>query len=307
MKDFLYKTGIFSLIVMLSFLGILSMAGGYTDAFYVRFTTPRQDNLILGTSRAAQGIQPKALNGILNRNFFNYAFTVDYSPYGPVYYESIKKKLNKEVSDGVFIVTIDPWSISSLTEDPNDSTNFREADLMLANTSNVNVKPNFSYLINNLQGEYYAILLTPLASKNYLHSDGWLEISVSMDSVLVDKRRNVKLKAYNEFLRQYKFSSFRLEYLEKTIKYLNEYGSVYLVRLPIHSEILEIENKLMPDFERKIENVVSLAQGYFDMTDMNAEFSYTDGNHLYKESGVIVSEKIADWIRENRWVKTTRE
>lgn len=307
MKDFLYKTGIFSLIVMLSFLGILSMAGGYTDAFYVRFTTPRQDNLILGTSRAAQGIQPKALNGILNRNFFNYAFTVDYSPYGPVYYESIKKKLNKEVSDGVFIVTIDPWSISSLTEDPNDSTNFREVNLHLANTTNVNVKPNFSYLINNLQGEYYAILLTPLASKNYLHSDGWLEISVSMDSVLVDKRRNVKLKAYNEFLRQYKFSSLRLEYLEKTIKYLNEYGSVYLVRLPIHSEILEIENKLMPDFERKIENVVSLTQGYFDMTDMNAEFSYTDGNHLYKESGVIVSEKIADWIRENRWVRTTRE
>ena len=29
----------------------------------------------------------------------------------------------------------------------------------------------------------------------------------------------------------------------------------------------------------------------------NSEYIYTDGNHLYKESGKIVTEKIAHWIK----------
>ena len=45
---------------MLPIIGIhlylASFAGGNTDSFYRRFTSPQQSNLILGNSRAAQGV-----------------------------------------------------------------------------------------------------------------------------------------------------------------------------------------------------------------------------------------------------------
>ena len=101
-----------------------------------------------------------------------------------------------------------------------------------------------------------------------------------------------------ENLPQYQFSSLRLEYLQKTIEFLNQHGNVYLVRLPLHPDMMVIDNLLMPDFNEKIEQLAPLSKGYFDMTVYNDEFSYTDGNHLYKSSGKIVTDKIAQWIKE---------
>ena len=72
---------------------------------------------------------------------------------------------------------------------------------------------------------------------------------------------------------------------------------MYLVRLPIHPDMMAIDNQLMPDFNNKMQNIVPLTEGYYDMTKLNNEFSYTDGNHLYKESGVIVTRMIAQWIK----------
>ena len=56
---------------------------------------------------------------------------------------------------------------------------------------------------------------------------------------------------------------------------------------------MKIEEKLMPDFERKIEAVIKSADAYYDFSKQNSEFIYTDGNHLYKDSGKIVSEQMA--------------
>ncbi len=54
----------------------------------------------------------------------------------------------------------------------------------------------------------------------------------------------------------------------------------------------------MTDFNEKIQIIIPLTNGYFDMTKLKNEFRYTDGNHLYKESGKLVSTKIAEWIKE---------
>ena len=297
MRRFLFKITVFVLLVVISFVWVLSLADGFTDPFYIRFTTPKQNNLIIGTSRAAQGLQPDVLNFFLNRDFYNYAFTMGHSPFGPSYLKSIKKKLNSDEKNGVFIVTVDPWSISSTTTNPNDSLNFREVNLCVANTPKVNIKPNFSYLINNLGGNFYKIVLKN--SPMYLHTDGWLEVTLDMDSSIVSKRLKNKLDDYrNNYLPTYKFSNLRMEYLIKTIKFLNKHGKVYLVRLPIDSKLMEIENEFMPDFGDKIQSIIPFSNGYFDMTQMNNEFSYVDGNHLYKVSGELVSEKIADWINK---------
>jgi len=298
MRKFIVQITILSILVLVAFALILSRANGYTDPFYIRFTTPKQQNLILGTSRAAQGVQPEVLKNAFNRNFNNYSFTIAHSPFGATYLESIKNKLDHDQKDGIFIITVDPWSISSTTLSPNDSLNFRELELCLSNTPKVDRDPNYTYLLRNLKGKYRELVIRKKAGL-YLHNDGWLEISINMDSAIAEKRIAERVEMYRTTnLPYYQFSSLRLEYLQKTIEFLNQHGNVYLVRLPLHPDMMDIDNLLMPDFNEKIEQLAPQTKGYYDMTIFNDEFSYTDGNHLYKESGKIVTNKIAKWIKE---------
>jgi len=296
MRRFLIQVVLFSVVLLVSFCLILTMANGYTDPFYLRFTTPQQENLIIGTSRAAQGVNPALLEKVFDKKIYNYAFTVDHSPFGETYLNSIKNKIKKGDKPGTFIVAVDPWSISSKIKNPNDSTSFREVDLCLGNTQNVNSNPNLLYLIKNLGGKYHTVL-TQRTGPCLLHENGWLDVSIGMDSLSMNDRIDSKVKIYRENnLPRYKYSSVRFRYLKETIKFLKGYGKVYLVRLPIHPKIMAIENELMPDFNEKIKSIVHMSEGYYDMTDLNEKFLYTDGNHLHKTSGAEVSTKIANWM-----------
>ncbi|AUP79342.1 hypothetical protein [Flavivirga eckloniae] len=297
MNKFIIKSLIFSSITLIIFLWICLKADGYSDPFYIRFTTPKQNSLILGTSRAAQGLQPKVFNATLNENISNYSFTMAHSPFGPTYLNSIKKKVNSHAKNGTFIVTVDPWSLSSFTKTPNDSSSFRELKLELENTPIVNMNPNVVYLLNNWNKNYYN-LIWHKKSKMFLHKDGWLEVNISLDSIDILNIEN-KEKMYREsMLPIAQFSKTRFNYLKQTITFLKKHGEVYLVRLPIHPKIMQIENELMPNFDNDIKEVVSLTRGYLDLTNRNSDFNYTDGNHLHKTSGKIVSEIVASWINK---------
>jgi len=296
LKAFLIKTTVYIFIVGLTFIITLSFADGKVDQFYLRFTSPAADNLIIGTSRSAQGILPSTINEELNRKFFNFSFTIAHSPYGPVYLNSIKKKLNPNTKDGIFIVCVDPWSISALKEYPNDSLKFGERSLCLATTKEVNQYPNFEYLYNNLGGKFYEIFFR-FNNELYLHNDGWLEVTIPMDKKSVNDRINQKIKDYTNFnSAKFCYSDLRFLYLKKTINFLKNHGKVILVRLPLHQEIFKIEQEYMPSFNEKITELLPIVDSYYDMTNDNKNYIYTDGNHLYKESSKIASKKISDFI-----------
>jgi len=119
-----------------------------------------------------------------------------------------------------------------------------------------------------------------------------------MDEVEVKKRIKHKMHTYREQkLPNYNYSFSRKESLFNLVNRLNQYGEVYLVRLPIHPEMMVIENELLPFFQDSIEDVIEASAGYLDLTMENTDYTYTDGNHLHKSSGMIVSEKIALWIK----------
>jgi hypothetical protein len=298
MKKFIINTAVICSISLFLFFIVIYNTNGYTDPYYIKFTTPKQKSLIIGTSRAAQGLKPEIFKKKLDIDIYNYAFTVTHSPYGPVYLNSIKSKLDQNnKKNATFIVTVDPWSISSITKDPNNVKLFRENELCLANTSIVDAKPNFTYIFNNLSGKF-ATVITNYKRKEYVHENGWLEVSVSMDTASVEERIESKLKMYKEYLLIHNYSALRYEYLRETIKYLRKFGNVYLVRLPIHPKIMKIENELMPDFNEMMLNLKVFTNGYYDMTTLNRQYQYTDGNHLYKESSILVSENIANWIQK---------
>jgi hypothetical protein len=299
MKSFILKTLLFSAIVIGLFVFILTLADGHTDPYYLKFTTPPQDNIILGTSRGAQAVQPAEFESVLNEKFLNYSFTIGHSPYGPVYLNSVKKKVNPHVTDGIFVVTVDPWSISNNGEDPNDPSVFIENDLFLADLDSVNKKPNFEYLYKHLKGKYYTAIFS-VDRYLFLHDDGWLEVDVPMDSSLVRKRLKGKIEEYRKInLPDRKLSEVRVDYLKQTVEFLKSHGKVYLVRLPISPEMYEIEQEFLPNFNDVIYPVTQISDGYLDMSDENHKYQYTDGNHLWKESGKAVSKKIAEWIKES--------
>lgn len=296
MKKFIFKTILFLTLLLTSFIVIIAQADGYTDPLYLKFTTPKQQHLILGSSRALQGLKPDVIEKETGIQFYNYAFSIMVSPFGKTYLNSIKNKIKKGKNKGIFILTVDPWVLASQTENPNDSLSFRELNLCLGNTLVVDVKPNFTYLLNNLKGEYYTVF-TRKYTEAFLHDDGWLEVSIDMDSIANEQRVDSKYEFYKDvMLPKMKYSTLRYEYLKKTIDLLNEYGDVYLVRLPVHPKIMELDTKLIPNFNTLIEDLKPFAKGYLDLTSRNKEFKYNDGNHLYKTDATKVSIIVANWI-----------
>ena len=291
MKKFIGHIVILGLVLAISIGFILSKASGHSDAFYLKFTGSKKSNLILGNSKAAQGLQPDAFQNEFHKTkFYNYAFAMYSSPYGKAYLESIKKKLNTDEHNQTFILTIDPWSLSSNTTDPNDSLNFRENKSYIAGISNPNQKINYQYLFKYFDESYYKMLTkNPTA---YLHKNGWLEVMLPTDLSSTERRTGFTMSDYQNKVKNYHFSNLRYQYLLKTIRYLKNYGKVYLVRLPVHPKLMEIENQLMPKFNQDIQSAINLSAGYLDMSPDNSLYQYTDGVHLRKDSGKKVSKRI---------------
>jgi hypothetical protein len=306
MKKFLIHILLFTVFLLISILFVFFIANGKSDSYYVRFTTPRQHSLIIGTSRAAQGLQPAIFNEIIYKDkahhFFNYSFSLFDSPYGYAYYESIKKKLDPKTTNGIFIITVDPWSLCSKTENPNDSANFMENNSFISKTQYVNLNPNIPYLVKSYSEPYISIIRKwKQPDGMYVHTDGWLEIDASMDSSSVAKRLNDKIGDYRKnYLPFYKFSSVRLHYLSKIISFLKGHGKVYLVRLPVQQGMFDIEDELMPDFDEKVKSTAEkLNVQYLNFKKMINNYQYVDGGHLYKSSGKEVSYIIANWVMRN--------
>lgn len=295
MRKFILHITIFIIAVISTILITFSSAGGNSDPYYLKLSSPKKSNLILGTSKAAQGIQPESLKKILNKEFYNYSFAVFASPYGEVYLKSIKNKLDTVSLDNSFILSIDAWSITSNTADPNDSLNFREKSSFLHGITNVNRNPNYKYLFNYFESSYYTLAVN--TSPAILHDDGWLEVSLSNDSISVQNRTAFTIKDYIESIQDYNFSSVRLKSLIETIDYLKKFGSVYLVRLPVHPRLSEIESELLPGFDSIIQPAIEKSDGYLDLMIYNQSFNYTDGVHLDKTGGTQVSNIIAKWIK----------
>lgn len=237
------------------------------------------------------------MNDILKSDLYNYSFDISKSPYGPKYLESIKHKLSPQSRRGIFILTIDCWSVSTRDCAPNDAENFIENNSAVGAIKSVHTNPNFDYLLNHFSGSYYKILSK--SPEAFLHDDGWLEVTLNDDAQAVKRRTQSTLLNYEQYLKVYQFSSLRFDYLLKTIEFLKQHGKVYLVRMPVSEQLMKIEEKYAPHFSERIKMIEPQTNGFLDLTPFNQYYSYTDGVHLQNASAYMVSEKIAFWIKEN--------
>lgn len=122
-KIFIY-VGLLSVLVLL-FVLLIAARPELVDNFYRRFTTPRGKSLVLGTSRSAQGIKPAVFNERLttqNNAMINHSFAIGPSSFGPNYLREVKHKIDQETENGLFIISVDPWSLATDIDNIEDDT-----------------------------------------------------------------------------------------------------------------------------------------------------------------------------------------
>ena len=299
------RTFIIKLTSYLAFVLLLHLLAGFVagprlDNFYQKMASPKESNLILGSSRASQGIIPEILGESEDISFFNYAFTTAHSPHGIKYFESIKNKIDTSSYNQTSIVCVSPWTISSLKTAGENLNKFRENGSFINATRFNYIRPNWEYLYKWYYKGWGRILLDqyfPNDSTTYLHDDGWLEVSIPMSDSAVDERTKKKVEAYEKNLETYQVSEIRVEYLQKTVLYLSRFGRVFLVRIPVSKAFYGIDQKLCPGFDNIIDSVANATNTVYINLATEKQMSFTDGNHLHKSSSATFSRILANRIR----------
>ena len=270
---------------------------GGVDAFYGRFASPAAGSLILGTSRAAQGIRPAVLAARLGGQFegplLNYAFTLTHSPYGPAYLASIRRKLRPEVKNGLFIVAVDPWSLSAAGRaDSVVVEKFPEDRSFIGQLHQVSQSPNLVYFARYQTKPLYRLPLDYATATERLHLDGWLEVNIGLDSAQVCARTTRKLLDYQRLAATQHHSAGRLAALRQTIAFLQAHGRVVLVRLPVGAGLRALEQQYQPGFQTQMQQLAAaFSVRYLDYSA--APYATTDGNHLQKGASGKFSQQLA--------------
>lgn len=303
MGKFLFKISFYIIGITAVLLILGSYADGNTDDDYMHFAVEKPQNIILGDSRGAQAIVPSVLKEKLSVPFDNFSLNIVYSPYGQIYFNALKRKLNPATKNGVFILTVNPWNLS-LNHIVKKKEDFPEENSPLKDMYFYDMSPNYEYLLRNYTKSWFKIYKDREEagrSNTFLHKDGWMEVNVDMNKDSVAARTAVKTKEYRAMIENYDLSDERLKALNDIISYLKDKGTVYLVRIPASKNLIEIENEKFPEFNKVMKGISQKHHlKYYNFADHCNEFQYTDGNHMYRESGKILSARIGDSIRADR-------
>lgn len=314
--------------LLLGAVGLLGAMGlaiglrrGYVDAFYARFAAPPASSLVLGTSRAAQAIRPGVLAARLGQRYqgpwLNYAFTLAESPYGPGYLSSIQRKLAPGTRHGLFILAVDPWSLSLPNKVPYRTADdprfphlktmvFPEENSVVSQVYRVSQNPNLDYLAHYLHKPFYQLLLSTDTARvvERLHPDGWLEIALpppTANPALLQRRTAEKLATYRALAANSRPATLelrgRMRYLWQTMAYLKAHGQVVLVRLPTGSEMAAVEEEYQPDFDA-IMSQLAHNMGVPYLNYLHQPYPTNDGNHLTRTAAAQLSQRLtADLAR----------
>ena len=167
MKRFiLLTTCMCGITVCLLVIAFMAIPAGRIGDIYPRIITPRQHSLVIGTSRAAQSVNPLILNECLEElytpDLYNFAFHLDISSYNPYYVEAIRKKLLPyDGQKHYFILAVDPWSFDDGVVSP--------PELSLRSVSS---RPNLEFIVKN----FTRIWFTPFPTYSYVNRYGRTEL-----------------------------------------------------------------------------------------------------------------------------------
>lgn len=287
MKRFVIGTSAAAVIVLLIFLTAFAIIpSGRLGDVYERVSSPLQSSLVIGTSRAAQAVNPGIINARLKNLYsaplYNFAFHLDASSYNTVYETAIYKKLapyNGECN--LYILAVDPWALRKLDSIPQE--------LALNSYSQ---RPNIEYIAKNFSRTWFS----PLPTHSFVNSHGRTEVDyVPKSKAEWEKRVSMRLAAYNDMAKKYRYDYASQQVLERIVRNLKKRGNVFLVRIPISKPMEILENTVCPDFDTKMKNLSQMYNVKY-LNFSKTDYSTTDGNHLTQNEGNRFSQTLADSI-----------
>ncbi len=279
MKLFLSKIAVRLFITL---IGLLTFVGFFTnhfknkhDAFYVKLLDKTDKGLIIGDSRALQGINPE----YLSFPTFNFAFTIGHSPFDNSYLKLIQKKIdtNSKIKRH-HIISITPWSLLSPEKVIEDINPYFSENLTLQFTN-----PNWEYIL-----KYWDLSIVNslklLRNKSFTTDLGWNNQNIDSTELYREYPRRVKEKIENYKHKYNKqnltIESHRVKNLLNIIQYMKKTGKVTIVRLPVSAEMLKLEKERFANFENLcLEISNKYAVKFIDLTDFKIQT--TDGNHIW--------------------------
>jgi hypothetical protein len=296
MKQFIIKILLFTVFSLISFILFLRFNGKYIDYFYDKFTTPKQYSLILGDSRTFDGILPKVLDScFVNTNIkkptYNFSFTIAQAVYGPSYLEAIQRKLNTDSNNQLFILQVTPWMLANRKPDVQKQSDDYLQDSPPHNMTNMSSNPNFEYVFKNFENFNFKGVFR---KNSVLYKDGHLvNNNLPKNKIEFKEWKNIQLGIFSKWKNQWTITDYRFHWLQETVKYLNNYGTVVFVRMPFDKEFLKIENEFCPDFNNIIENMAFENNVIFLDYSTLSKWSTFDGHHLDKEGAYMFSKKLS--------------
>ncbi|MEX2567499.1 MAG: hypothetical protein WD431_16255 [Cyclobacteriaceae bacterium] len=103
---------------------------------------------------------------------------------------------------------------------------------------------------------------------------------------------------YKDLLKRSSFSDVRYQFIEATVRYLKGKGKVILIRMPVHQDIYQNEQELIPDFDKRIETVAKKLEVRYLNFSVDQGWEFKDGAHLKKSSAfdfsILLSDKLVD-------------
>lgn len=307
MKTFLVKAGIYIIVVIFFVLTILKWKGeGFIGHHYARFATPKQYSLVCGTSMAAQDVAPQVLDSCLQGKFkgpfYNYSFSINVSPWGPYYVDSILKKLRRNPErTSIFILFVDPFSLGFFLND-SESLRRRERSMFVGKMRCVNGHwgINLEHLLRyELQDKFFFKLKRDRGS--YIDKQGHFvslrDEKEDTSEVHMRLYEDILPDYYQNYIPSFRPSPERMGDLSKLIDTLSKYGNIFLVRPPVRKELDNIMDSVWRDFDPVI-NQFAKERGcrYFNFRD-NKTYKTTDGTHLYNSESIRFSRALGDSIK----------
>ncbi|MFM7902137.1 MAG: hypothetical protein ACKPAD_09150, partial [Bacteroidota bacterium] len=238
---------------------------------------------------------------------FNFAFTSMASPFGETYWKAIQSKIDTSTNSGLFIVCVEPYTLGSVTSKQGESfeNNLIEEKGILYNAQFFNPYPNWEYLLKHYSYGWGRIAPTSMGfydRASELHTNGWLEIKVKVDSATAKRRAYDVLYDKNSDIGRFALSPYRLHWLRETINYLKRFGKVVLIRVPISEEFYALEQSLSPSFDQTIHAEADFHQiAYKTFQDMADSLTYKDGHHMQLASTAIFSSAITHSLIQHEW------
>jgi hypothetical protein len=301
---FIRKLFIVALIAIAAHAAMIPLVDGTALIYFYKCSSPRQHSLIIGTSRASQAVMPAVLKDSLGIDILNFAFNGSTSPYGSVYSHAIEEKLVEDSSTpGLFILSVDPWSLRIMTDSLTGEEEFPEEKQILNKLYFFNGYPNIEYIAKDYNQSWGNIAYSRWRKNSSItgHEDGWIEVMRTLDSTEIETRTKGKAEGFRKSLRESSIAQYRVDEMTKLISRLNNRGKVYLVRLPVSETIFEIEQDFYPAFDSLITSIAdSFGVPYLNMQPLQTEMVFNDGHHINRTYAPKCSAMIASWIKSKR-------